>query len=781
MSLSIYVPKSKNDIEEIRQKYLSWVESTNTLSDKFKRNIDDYYISVTRVWKQYHTIDCSRVVVSATASEFSTTTYHVDAKIKGNKVYSDGQYDYYRKDDYEPAHDETSWDISTQKRLITLSEDEGDKCFISSGESPCGPTEFACNKHELNSMDEFSKYVDSSEANVIRNMINKFDFRVDCLGSISSEVEKKYKATYSGAFKFTILPSFIEDVTIKSEEIVIYPVYEIQIVKGRKKYGGVVYSGSSAAFNAPKYGPQSHDRPYKNYRMSIILSSVTLSLLALVMVFSSALSHKGLMQMYLFPMIFLVIFGVILTVLLIIQITKKRPNHIAGQEARHRSSVKWLSSTVIISVVMIAITVLLFSVTSDAKFYYTPKVVGHYVDTSGDYSEFEMRIESCDEEGNLVVYHSFNANNKTYNVVYKGKIVKKTLFKTAAELRIVEYEKLPFNYDTDDVIRIELDSSFNSVKYDFITMTRSQQTPPSVSEKVDYSAKIVGYYANVEKDKTTVLHIISCENSGEVEAEHIYIDETKQVYSIQKLYGEITDEKTLSLDITFERNEWINNTADTAFSAGLNVTLRDDFVKCEFMGTELTLNNEKLHIVTDSDAFIKTKDSSGVFILANDVDFKKNTISPLGDFSGVLLGNGHSIKNYKINASSSEVGLFESVKKTAMIVDVVIEGADITVSGSKSNVGILCGLCYGYLSNVTASGSVKAEKCEYVGGVAGRLINGSASNITVKNATISAAEYAGGCFGKINKSTTESLKADSGVTVNCTGEYRGTIFGSEEK
>ena len=784
MEITVYVPKIVDDTEQIKQKYISWVKSSNAVATKFKRDVDSCDILVRRVWKQYRSIDCNWIKVGATASEFSTTTYHVDAKIKGNKVYSDGQYDYYRKEDFEPAHDETSWDINTRSREITLSKSEGDKCLLEYGRDINASAKPYYDKFTVSDKNEISKHINSGTASYIMKLLDTFDMYVDCVDSISEEVEKKYKSLYPGTFKFTVATTSIHDLDIISQSVHIYPMYEISVKWRGIKYEGGVDSLEGARFTAPQFAPQSHDRPYKNYRNSIVLSSAMLLFLALSMALSSFLGHKGLMQMYIIPMALMSLLDVIFIILLGVQMRKKRPETILGQENRARSSAKWLRATVIVAVLLVVATALLYSVTSDDDFFYTPEIVGKYADHSGAYGDFEMTVQSCDEDGNVVIFHTFKVNYKSYNVVYNGQIVKKTVGKTVIKLSVAEYEKLPMSYRADDIITIEANSRYDTIKFDFITMKREQEQIPEdlgVAVNTEYASKVLGYYASIDKEQATVLHIISCTQDGKVEAEHIFVDKTAGAYSRQKLYGRVTDARQISVDISFDSGEWIKNWSGVASAEGTLVTISDEYGKCSFMNRELVHNSDRLYVIQSSDDFMKTKNSSGVFILASDIDFRGNTISPLGDFSGILLGNGYKIKNYNINEVVSDVGLFSEITKTATIADLCIEGASVTVSGKRTNVGLLSGLCYGNVFGVTVSGTVNAQDCERVGGVLGRLINGKALDVCANGVVVSGAEYVGGCVGNVYKSATSDLKADTNVTLNCSGQYCKAICGFEEK
>lgn len=472
MNYTIYIPKNDNECEDIKEKYISWVRNSNEVSEKFKRNINSYDISVVRMWKQYRRIECNTIKVGANASEFSTTTYHVDAKF-GNKIYSDGVYDYYRKEDYKPAHDETSWDLSSQYREIVLSKADGDSCVLSCGSTPDYYVKDASIEMSFDNEEEMLKCLKSSnDRYFVKNSLDRFDIYKDCVPSIYNETIDKYKALYGGAIKWTATVTGINDADIIDHHVFVYPVYEITIKGKVKKYHNTVSSLSCANFTAPQMAPQSSDTSYKNYATSIAISGISLVSLILAMLLSSSLGHKGLMQMYLLPMILMALASVVMLIVSIRQNRKKRLSYESAQIKRKKHSIKHLIFIICFFIGFSVATGYMYSITSDKEFFYTPEIVGEYIDDSGDYSKFTMKVESCDKEGNVVILHTFYANKTTHSAKWVGKIIRKTSSKIVVEMVAESYSKLPLNYIEGRPRTIEFKNNCSEIVYDFITLDK---------------------------------------------------------------------------------------------------------------------------------------------------------------------------------------------------------------------------------------------------------------------------------------------------------------------
>ena len=435
---------------------------------------------------------------------------------------------------------------------------------------------------------------------------------------------------------------------------------------------------------------------------------------------------------------------------------------------------------VVLSIIMCIASIKLYQKTNVEHYYYTPEIVRTYEGTAGDALE-TIEILSCDENGNVEVIYTSNYKGMTAKMKYIGQITSKNFEATYLTLSFYEWIENPNKGSPDKTMYMFFyDNDYEKVvcggnDYFAITQPNYDANLP----KADYSA-LIGCYSLYENGNVIVLQFESCTEDGNLTALYTSVNTETKTIATQRLFGKISSDENHIITITFESNEWIINTANLNFTANSVATISDNFTVCNLFEEALSRNDNKVTIVKNSEDFIKIKNSSGRFVLANDIDFKGDEISPLGDFSGVLIGNGYKIKNYKINASNSDVGLFSTIKKSAMIVNLGIEEASITVSGNRKNVGLLCGLCYGSISNITISGTVDAQNCEYVGGIAGRLISGSAENILVKNSLLKGAEYVGGCFGNVYNSTITNLNTNTEVTINCTGESCGTIYGSKE-
>lgn len=435
---------------------------------------------------------------------------------------------------------------------------------------------------------------------------------------------------------------------------------------------------------------------------------------------------------------------------------------------------------VVASLVMCNTSIKLYQKTNVEHFYYTPEIVRTYEGTVDEALE-TIEILSCDENGNVEVIYTSVYKGMTAKMKYFGQIKRKDYEMTIVNLTFYEWIEKPSKGSADKTISLYFYDNdyekFDCEGYDYFSI--SQPNYNASLPTTNYSA-LLGHYSLCENGNITVLQFESFTEDGNVTALYTFVDEEAKTVATQRIFGKVLSDENNIITVAFDRNEWITNTANLNFTANSIAMISNNFSSCNLFEKELARNNDKLTVIKSSDDFVKTKNSSDNFVLANDIDFKGEEISPLGDFSGILIGNGYKVKNYKISTSDSDVGLFSTVKKNAMIVNLGLEEATITVSAKKRNIGLLCGLCYGSISNITVSGKVEAQSCEYVGGVAGRLINGSAEDILVKNSLLRGAEYVGGCFGNVYKSSITNLNADNDVIVAGIGEYFGTMYGSKD-
>ena len=170
--------------------------------------------------------------------------------------------------------------------------------------------------------------------------------------------------------------------------------------------------------------------------------------------------------------------------------------------------------------------------------------------------------------------------------------------------------------------------------------------------------------------------------------------------------------------------------------------------------------------ITDAAGLQAINDNlSGKYVLMNDIDLSTVAdFTPIGTdiinaFTGKFSGDGHKIKNLKINSESDYIGLFGHSNGTIM--NVGIEGGSVTVTGY--NVGGVCGYnnC-GTISNCYNTASVTGIGYD-VGGVCGNN-NGTISNC-YNTGKVSGNDRVGGVCGY-----------NCGTIENCynTGKVTGT-------
>jgi hypothetical protein len=109
-------------------------------------------------------------------------------------------------------------------------------------------------------------------------------------------------------------------------------------------------------------------------------------------------------------------------------------------------------------------------------------------------------------------------------------------------------------------------------------------------------------------------------------------------------------------------------------------------------------------------------------------------------FNGSLDGDGYSIKNFKINRTTSNIGLFGRLDQTGEIRNLKLTNVDITRSGSNyANVGSLVGTNEGTINNCSSDGgniNVSGNDWVFAGGLVGTnegIINNSWCDINVTN------------------------------------------------
>ena len=122
-------------------------------------------------------------------------------------------------------------------------------------------------------------------------------------------------------------------------------------------------------------------------------------------------------------------------------------------------------------------------------------------------------------------------------------------------------------------------------------------------------------------------------------------------------------------------------------------------------------------VITTADELKSISDnSSGNYILTNDIDLGGEEWAPIKFFSGILNGNGFKISNFKITGSYTEAGLFGN--NSGIIKNLGVEG--FTINTSSSAVGGLAGYNNRTITNCYAKGSIEGYTYScFAGGLVG--------------------------------------------------------------
>ena len=203
-------------------------------------------------------------------------------------------------------------------------------------------------------------------------------------------------------------------------------------------------------------------------------------------------------------------------------------------------------------------------------------------------------------------------------------------------------------------------------------------------------------------------------------------------------------------------------------------TKGDNFIAGYSITKQITVSSMDTNINSVADLDKLVQNPTGEFNLMVDLDLAGVSFAPLPEFSGVLHGNGHVIRNMIFqNQNQDNVGLFATTRG-AIIEDLGFE--DINLLGN-ANVGAVAGRVYGgsveriYVSNSDIRGR------DHVGSIAGDINNdnGEPSYISdcISDSRISTWQYqTGGIAGVANGAFMQNCLfsgtlENEGNTCNC--------------
>ena len=130
--------------------------------------------------------------------------------------------------------------------------------------------------------------------------------------------------------------------------------------------------------------------------------------------------------------------------------------------------------------------------------------------------------------------------------------------------------------------------------------------------------------------------------------------------------------------------------------------------------------------------------------LTADIDLAGQNFVSIPTFGGYFNGHGHTISGFTVRKPISYVGLFNETQKTAVIVNLRVEGT-VRPTGKQMVVGGIVGDNRGILLNCVFDGVVEAN--DYVGGIVGYNEISGVLMDSEANGTITGAHYTGGIVG----------------------------------
>ncbi len=192
-------------------------------------------------------------------------------------------------------------------------------------------------------------------------------------------------------------------------------------------------------------------------------------------------------------------------------------------------------------------------------------------------------------------------------------------------------------------------------------------------------------------------------------------------------------------------------TGVTAGTATITIsTTGDAFIKGFTRKIDVTVTSMDTNIATAEDLMTKLEQNPiGEFNITADIDLAGVKFHPLPEFTGILHGNGHVIRNMSYNQSGqASVGLFATTRG-AIIEDLGFENANMV---GNENVGALAGHFYGGEARRIFVMNSYIEGRDHVGSIVGNMgnNNGEPSLITdcISDATVKTREYqVGGLCG----------------------------------
>ncbi|MBE6662251.1 MAG: hypothetical protein E7606_03090 [Ruminococcaceae bacterium] len=505
----------------------------------------------------------------------------------------------------------------------------------------------------------------------------------------------------------------------------------------------------------------------KIYLLAAILPAPTSLAILLIFAFAKAWKHEAFRYTYLFASIGLLVVSIALCVLSALLIFKNRWLHVEDSvynprksvstlekdldalvkdksKKTLRASIHYLTLITTFTLVIGAGIGLIFHATQGEHFWHTPEIVATY-EAEHEEAQYKLSIISCDNEGNVEAIEESVRKDLYAKALYQGKIEKKSKQGCKVTLTLKEklYEPPQGNFRENYTLTISDDYKQLDGFVDV-----SMRSDATVFSSALHSPELINTYAEYKKDVATLLTVTDCDTNGVLEA--TYTQVSSAGYAVVSLKGEIlTKLQSNEVYIQFTKLEYLEKTVDIPLDDSIVAYVSEDFSKLQFNELELETSKSDIRFIDSAEDLQKLADTSVLAILRGDIDFNGTNVAPIKSFSGALIGNGHTVKNFVLSpkASATSVGLFESISKNGFVYDVNIENGQASLSQKGNHVGLLCGVANGSLFQISVSGKVTAQGFENVGGIAGYC--GGKTNHLISNAEVFGGTSSNPLIGKV--------------------------------
>ncbi|HAG69501.1 MAG TPA: hypothetical protein DCL38_05965 [Lachnospiraceae bacterium] len=132
-------------------------------------------------------------------------------------------------------------------------------------------------------------------------------------------------------------------------------------------------------------------------------------------------------------------------------------------------------------------------------------------------------------------------------------------------------------------------------------------------------------------------------------------------------------------------------------------------------------------------------------VLTQDINVYDTEFTSIRTFGGYFDGQGHTIRGINGGDKKSFVGLFNTLRPTAVIADLNVEGV-LKPEGASMVVGGITGDNYGTIENCSFAGTIKGK--DYVGGIAGFNEAGGSIVGCRSYGKVTGVHYTGGICGE---------------------------------